>query len=335
MTEQRRALRRKTYVLGAFLAVALFLTAVVRISQGALDIPTPRVFHLLSPFLSETEKMIPEAIVIRSVRAPRFFAAAGTGGILALSGAVFQGLLANPLAEPYTLGVASGAALGGALGFFFGSFAVAPAAFLGALFSLALAGLFARRCGGTSGGALILAGIVVNAVLSSGVTFLKSIADESLGAIVLWLMGSFSGASPQGAFLVWLGAFVSFTLPWIYGRQLDAISLGGFFGKSLGVDVERLRFALLCCCSLGVAVSVCQFGIIGFVGLAAPHMVRSLVGPRHRPLLCLSFLAGATLLAIADGIAQFAGELPAGVITALAGGPFFCWILARRSYVGG
>ncbi len=326
---------RKTFILGAFLVLALILTAAVRISQGVLDIPLSRVLHLLSPFLSDAEKISPEAIIIRSIRAPRFFAATGTGGILALSGAVFQGLLANPLAEPYTLGVASGAALGGALGFFCTSLAVAPAAFLGALFSLALSGLFARRCGGTSGGALILAGIVVNAVLSSGVTFLKSIADESLGAIVLWLMGSFSGASPQGAIFVWFGALVTFVPAWIFGRQLDAISLGGFFGKSLGVDVDRLRFALLCCCSIGVAASVCQFGIIGFVGLAAPHMVRALVGPRHRPLLCLSFLTGATLLAIADGIAQYAGELPAGVITALAGGPFFCWILARRSHVRG
>ncbi len=329
MTEQQEVCEKKLFVLGAVLVLALILTAAVRISQGVLDIPLSRVLHLLSPFLSEAEKISPEAIIIRSVRAPRFFAAAGTGGILALSGAVFQGLLANPLAEPYTLGVASGAALGGALGFFFGSLAVAPAAFIGALCSLALAGLFARRCGGTSGGVLILAGIVVNAVLSSGVTFLKSIADESLGAIVLWLMGSFSGASPQGAFLVWLGVIATFVPAWLFGRQLDAVSLGGFFGKSLGVDVERLRFGLFCCCSLGVATSVCQFGIIGFVGLAAPHMVRALVGPRHRPLLCLSFLAGATLLAIADGLAQYAGELPAGVITALAGGPFFCWILAR------
>ncbi len=324
----RRTRRRRCLALGASLAALLSLVALWRIACGEWSIPISRVFRLLSPFLSEAERRAPEAIVVRSVRVPRFFAAAGAGGLLAVSGAVLQGLLANPLAEPYTLGIASGAAFGGAVGFFLGG-AVTPAAFVGAMGALALVSFIARKSGGGRG-SLILSGIIANAVLSAGVTFLKAVADDRLGAIVLWLMGGFSGASPRGAALAWLGAVIVFLPSWIYGRQLDAVSLGGGMGAALGVDEKKLRFRLLCASSLGVALTVSHFGIIGFVGLAAPHIVRSLLGPLHRPLLVFSFLAGALLLAFADGAAQFLGELPAGVITALAGGPFFCWILVRK-----
>lgn len=325
----RSQLRARYFRLGAALGVLLFLTALWRITQGEWNIPLSRVFELLSPFLPAAESETAEALVIRAVRLPRFFAAMGAGGLLAVSGAVLQGLLANPLAEPYTLGIASGAAFGGALGFFFNHLAVTPMAFAGALGSLALVNLIARKSGG-SGAYLVLAGIVANAVLSAGVTFLKAVADDKLGAIVLWLMGSFSGASPAAARLVWLGAAITLIPAWLYGRQLDAVSLGEGQGEMLGVDEKKLRRRLLCAASLGTAMSVSSFGIIGFVGLVAPHVLRLLVGPSHRPLLVFSFLAGALLTALADGAAQRLGELPVGVITALIGGPFFCWILVKR-----
>ncbi|MDY4032649.1 MAG: iron ABC transporter permease [Pyramidobacter sp.] len=325
----RSQLRARYFRLGAALGVLLFLTALWRITQGEWNIPLSRVFELLSPFLPAAESETAEALVIRAVRLPRFFAAAGAGGLLAVSGVVLQGLLANPLAEPYTLGIAAGAAFGGAMGFFFDRLAVTPTAFAGALGSLALVNLIARKNGG-SGAYLVLAGIVANAVLSAGVTLLKAVADDKLGAIVLWLMGSFSGASPAAARLVWLGAAITLIPAWLYGRQLDAVSLGEGQGEMLGVDEKKLRRRLLCAASLGTAMSVSSFGIIGFVGLVAPHVLRLLVGPSHRPLLVFSFLAGALLTALADGAAQRLGELPVGVITALIGGPFFCWILVKR-----
>ena len=324
---QRR--RRRWAALGASLCALLLLTGLWRVAQGEWAIPLSRVFHLLSPSLSPAEAATPEALVVRAVRVPRALAAMGAGGLLAVSGAVLQGLLANPLAEPYTLGIASGAAFGGALGFFFGTFGVAPMAFAGALGALALVSLIARASGGGSSH-LVLAGVIANAVLSAGVTLLKAVADDKLGAIVLWLMGSFSGTSPQGAAAVWLGALAALAPAWLWGRSLDAVSMGEGQGERLGVDEKKLRFRLLAACSLGVALTVSHFGIIGFVGLVVPHILRSLIGPSHRPLLVFSFLGGALLLCAADGVAQRLGELPVGVITSLAGGPFFCWILVRR-----
>ena len=258
--------RSKTAGRHARLALVMLLllavTAVWRITQGEWAIPLARVAELISPFLSGEDLSSPEALVVRSVRLPRFLAAAGTGGLLAVSGVVLQGLLSNPLAEPYTLGIASGAAFGGALGFFFGSFAVTPAAFAGALFALWLVGVIAWRSGG-GGAYIVLAGIITNAVLSAGVTFLKAIADDKLGAIVLWLMGSLSGASPSSALMAWAGAAFVFVPAFVYGRQLDAVSLGEGRGELLGVDERKLRRTLLFFASIATALAVSCFGIIG------------------------------------------------------------------------
>lgn len=329
LLEFRKKSARRKARLALVLLSLLALTAFWRITQGEWDIPLSRVAELLSPFLPEQALASPEALVVRSVRVPRFISAVGAGGLLAVSGAVMQGLLTNPLAEPYTLGIAAGAAFGGALGFFIGSFAVAPAAFAGALCALWMVSAIAWRSGGGSAH-LVLAGIITNAILSAGVTFLKAIADDRLGAIVLWLMGSLSGASPFSAALSLAAAAAVFVPAFVYGRQLDAVSLGGGRGELLGVDEKRLRRTLLCASSAGTALVVSSFGIIGFVGLVVPHLLRIMIGPSHRPLLFFSFLGGALLLSAADGAAQALGELPVGVITALIGGPFFCWILAGR-----
>ena len=262
LLEYRKETAGKRTKLALVLLSLLALTAVWRITQGEWAIPLARVAELISPFLSGEDLSSPEALVVRSVRLPRFLAAAGTGGLLAVSGVVLQGLLANPLAEPYTLGIASGAAFGGALGFFFGSFAVTPAAFAGALFALWLVGVIAWRSGG-GGAYIVLAGIITNAVLSAGVTFLKAIADDKLGAIVLWLMGSLSGASPASALMAWAGAAFVFVPAFVYGRQLDAVSLGEGRGELLGVDERKLRRTLLFFASIATALAVSCFGIIG------------------------------------------------------------------------
>lgn len=298
--------------------------------MGEWDIPVSQVARLLTPNLPEALRGTPEALVVRSVRLPRFYCAVGAGGLLGVAGVVTQGLLANPLAEPYTLGIAAGAAFGGALGLFLNSGLVMPFAFIGALSSLWLVSLIAWRSGGCDGARLILSGIIVNAVLSAGVTFIKAIADERLGSIVLWLMGSLSGASPFSALVVGTAGILIFIVAWVYGRQLDAVSMGEGRGALLGVNERRLRLILLYAVSLGTAAVVSFFGIIGFVGLVVPHLIRLIIGPSHRPLLLFSFLAGGALLTVADGLAQYMSELPVGVITALLGGPFFCRLLATR-----
>ncbi|MCR5347722.1 MAG: iron ABC transporter permease, partial [Fretibacterium sp.] len=315
VTQYRARQNRKAWAMGWALLSALAVTAVWRITLGEWAIPLPRVVYLLSPWLSGAEQTSAEALVVRSVRLPRLLSAVGAGGLLSVAGAVLQGLLANPLAEPYTLGIAAGAAFGGALGLLFSAMIVTPAAFAGALAALGVVSLIAWRSGGMgplSGGGtqLILAGIVSNAVLSAGVTFLKAIADDKLGAIVLWLMGSLSGAGMSSAAAVWGASLLVLAPALVCAPLLDALSLGEGHGALLGVDEGRVRALLLLTTSLGVAAVVSAFGIIGFVGLVVPHLLRISVGPGHRTLLPLSFLAGGCLLAVADGVAQSLGELP-------------------------
>ena len=274
-----------------------------------------------------TESDSPASIVIRSVRLPRLICAIFAGGILSVSGVILQGLLSNPLAEPYTLGIASGAAFGAAIGILCGEFAVMPCAFAGSVCALLLTGAIARNGGRER---LILAGVISNALLSAGITFMKSIAGEKIGAVVLWLMGSFAGASWRDVWAVILGALVVSLPAYVMGNALDAMSLGGERASALGVNENLARVILLACSSVGVAFCVSSFGVIGFVGLIVPHISRGLVGAKHRNVIVHSFVIGAVIMTLADGLAQRLGEIPAGVITALTGGPFFCYVLARK-----
>jgi iron complex transport system permease protein len=330
MSETYRRKRAKSlFALTAVLVFAVFCVSLWRLLYGDMDIPPSRIIAILSPLLSGDSALTPEAIVVRSVRLPRLLSALGAGASLGVAGVVLQGMLLNPLAEPYTLGIASGAAFGGALVFSSSAMAVVPAALVGALCAMTAVYMLAERAGGGRM-QVVLAGVIVSAFLSAGVTFLKAVADERLGAIVLWLMGGFSSSSPLSAVAVWTTSAVSFCASWLYGRQLDAASLGEDVGASLGVDERKLRMTLLSVVSLSSAVTVSFFGIIGFVGLVVPHLMRMLTGATHRSLLSCSFLGGAVLMAAADGTAQACQELPVGVITALIGAPFFCWLLVRR-----
>ena len=329
----KRRRNGKILALSLALLVALLIVAVWRLTYGEMPIPASQVLDLLFSGAGDSSA---EGIVVRSVRLPRLLAALGVGAALAVAGIALQAILQNPLAEPYTLGIASGAGFGGSLAFFAsatGILAVVPAAFAGALAALGAVWLLARSAGGGRV-QIVLAGIIVSSFLSAGVTFLKAVSGDRLSAIVMWLMGGFSGATLTAAATVWLFALLSFAVSWLYGRQLDAIALGEHTGSMLGVDERRLRIVLLCTVSLAAAAAVSFFGIIGFVGLVVPHLMRMLIGSLHRPLLCCSFLAGALLMASADGLAQICFELPVGVITALIGAPCFCWIMVRRKMTG-
>ncbi len=266
--------------------------------------------------------------MIRSVRLPRLLCSMGTGGILSVSGVILQGLLANPLAEPYTLGIASGAAFGAAVGILGGTFMVMPCAFGGALVSLLLTGAIAHRGGRER---IILAGVISNAVLSAGVTFLKAVSGDKLGAVVLWLMGSFSGAGRNDVWGVTFGAVAVILPAYVLGNALDAMSLGEDRGSVLGVNEKFVRTVLLLSASMGTALCVSSFGVIGFVGLLVPHISRGIVGASHRRSAVNAFVLGGGLMCLADGAAQMLGEIPVGVITALVGGPFFCWVLTERT----
>lgn len=321
---------------GKLLRISLFAVLLLllggavlwRLLAGDMEIPFGTVLAVLS---GRDETVSPQdLLIVRAIRLPRLLASLGAGASLAVSGVVLQGMLVNPLAEPYTLGIAAGAALGASLGIYLGGIWIPAAAFLGALFALGLSLFLAWRSGGASPLHMVLAGIVVSSVLSAGVTLFKALAEERVSAIVLWLMGSFSGASMEGALAIAGGGALLFAAAWWWGPDLDAISLGESRAVYLGVEEMRIKSILLVLASFATALTVSFHGIIGFVGLVGPHLLRMILGPSHRMLLAASFLGGALLLTAADGAARSLGELPVGVITSLAGGPVFCWILVRE-----
>jgi len=293
---------------------------------------------ILKPTLSEIDMKI-----LLDVRLSRAVLAWAVGGGLAASGAVFQGLLLNPLADPYTVGVASGAALGAtaAITLGIGGYSLMglgllpPAAFIGALAALAAVHLLAGRRGFAGPSTLILAGIVVSTTLSAAISLMKVMNEDAVSSIVFWIMGSLSGRG-------WI--HVGFCLPYVaaalavmllLARDLDLMALGEEGARQLGVDSKRVRRILLVASSLATGAAVAVSGVIGFVGLVVPHLVRSATGPAHRQLIASSFLGGGILLCLADALSRTvlaAGEeLPVGVVTALIGGPFFCWLLGRKS----
>lgn len=280
------------------------------------------------------------ADIVLRIRLPRVALAAVVGAALATSGALFQALLRNPLADPFVLGISGGAALGGILVLGLGGAvglavtAVPAASFAGALGSLILLFAVAGGRGRLSSTSLLLTGVVFNAFASAAIVTVASVAGLAEGAsIFLWLIGSLSSARASLVGLVGglVGFAIVFTLP--LARQLDLLALGEETAAQLGVEVERVRRWLLVASSLMVGAAVAVSGLIGFVGLIIPHAIRLAIGPDHRLLLPSSALVGAAFLVLCDTAARTllpGRELPVGAVTALAGGPLFLVLLRRQ-----
>ena len=326
-----------------FLAALLGGLLVVSTGMGFIKIPAAAVVKIIlnkifgSPdLISGMNEILP--VVVMDVRLPRILTAALVGGGLAMCGVVFQGILLNPLADPYTLGVSAGAAFGAALAILLnvsalGVYSVPVFAFLGAVATLGAVIYLSTGSGGLSSNNLILSGIIVAAILSAGISFFKYVADEQVAVIIFWLMGSFASKTwgDVGLTAACISAGVSVFL--YFARELNLMSLGNQMASSLGVDTRRVTLILLTTASVVAAVCVSVSGIIGFVGLLVPHIMRLLSGPDNRRLVPLSFLAGALLLLGADTLtrAVLPTEIPIGVLTALIGGPFFCYLFRRQS----
>lgn len=275
--------------------------------------------------------------VVLDVRLPRILTAVAVGGSLAVAGAVFQGILLNPLADPYTLGVSSGAAFGACAALLLnvtilGAFSVPVFAFAGAAATLMIVMYLASSAGGFSSNNLILSGIIIAAILSAGISFFKYAADERVSVLIFWLMGSLSARTWADAGFTMAVMVLGTAMCVFFSRDLNLMSLGTRTATSLGVDVRKLSPVLLVCASLMAAICVSITGIIGFVGLLIPHLVRSVSGPDNSRLIPLSMLTGGILLLAADTLtrAVLPEELPIGVLTALIGGPFFCYIFRKR-----
>ncbi len=330
------------------LTAALVFAVALSATLGFLEVSIPDVFAILAAKLSG--QPMPAAIdpvaatVVAEVRMPRILASVLVGGLLGVSGAVFQAVLLNPLADSYTLGISTGAAFGASLVIVLQIFGLTlpPGvtipifAFAGAIGTLAAVLFLAsgdRRLSSTS---LILAGVIVAAILSAAIGFLKFLADEQVGLIIFWLMGSLAGASWASIFLLAPAALLGTLTAVFYSRDLNIMATGDRAATSLGVNTVRLRLILLAVCSLMTALAVSVSGIIGFVGLIVPHMLRHLVGPDNRLLIPLAFFAGGLLLLVADTLtrAVLPVEVPIGVLTALLGGPFFCVLFKKRQRDG-
>ncbi|MCC7442867.1 MAG: iron ABC transporter permease [Bdellovibrionales bacterium] len=288
----------------------------------------------LSLKLGVADHLDPELIV--QLRLPRALLAAAVGAGLAVAGAALQALFANPLCEPYTLGISSGSALGAVLGGALGLAAdyggVGLTAFAGALVFAAVLQLLGSR-GGFPTSSLLLAGVMLGFLGSSLVALWMALADAAgIQGALFWLLGDLSRARLQGAVLTWAAVGLLISTLWSRWRGLDALLLGEEDARALGIDVPALRKRVLISASLLVGFCVSSAGMIGFVGLVVPHFIRRFAGSLHSSLIPLSALWGAAVLMAADLGARLAAspyELPVGVVTALFGAPLFLWVLTR------
>lgn len=274
--------------------------------------------------------------VMLNIRLPRILSAMLVGASLSLCGLIFQAVLLNPLADSYTLGAASGAAFGATLAFvlnifYISIFSISLFAFLGAILSLAIVLYIAGFKTNLSGINLIISGIIVATIFSSAIAFLDYVASKDVAYIMFWLMGSFDASNWQNIYILLIGLIVVLLFAYFSADELDIISLNELSAQSLGVNIIFIRFVALFLATLLSAICVSTSGIIGFVGLIVPHVVRFLKGPKNRQLSIYSVILGALLLLSADTFSRmFSFEIPIGVITGLVGGPFFLYIYKFR-----
>jgi iron complex transport system permease protein len=325
---------------GWLVGLAAFLACVVTVSAGVgpVAIPAREVLSVVLaalPGLTTDATAAHQTIVMR-VRLPRIALAAVVGFALAAAGTVMQGFFRNPMADPSIVGVSSGAAVGAVAVIVTGvtlpfGLGVPAAAFTGALCAAFGVYLIASEGSRTPVATLLLAGVAVQTLLGAVVSFALVHAGRGIREAVFWLMGHLHDSTWGKVRLVAVVAVPLVCLLLPFARDLNALLLGEADARSVGVEVERTRKLLLAVASVVTAAAVAVAGVIGFVGLVVPHVMRLLVGPDHRILLPTSALAGAAFLVAADTVARAgAAELPVGIVTAAVGAPFFLYLLRNR-----
>ena len=319
---------RKAFIIAAAILVAV---AAVSVYFGAVKVG----------FLSALTDMDKR---ILGLRAGRILLALTVGGGLSVAGVILQGLMRNPLCEPYVLGISSGAALGAVISTivlgmqnFLGLSALPVWAFLGAVAAFFVVYRISEVNGRIPIQNLLLTGVIVGAVLSSIVIFLVSFSDkEYLHSVMWWLLGNLQIFDMKLLLSVVIIVIAAVIFAALNSRELNAISLGEEEAAHLGVDIEKTKKRLFIIASVITGAAVSAAGMIGFVGLIVPHFVRLLIGANHRAVIPVSFIAGGAFLIFCDFIARMVmvpAEVPVGVITALCGGPFFLYLLRKRSRI--
>ncbi len=316
------------------LIVILVIAALVSITSGELDISWKEIVRLLS------EKKGIEYTIIFKIRLPRIILGFAVGGALSLSGVILQGIYRNPLVEPYTLGISGGAAVGVAIAIVaMGHFEMMTywlpfSGFIGALLSTIIVYLFGISRGEIKIKNMLLVGVMVSFIASSIMMFMlaTTTADKAYG-IIFWTMGSLE--EPNGN-LIKFTLFISIfglVVSYLFARPLNALRLGQVKAKHLGINTNVAIQSLFIISSVLTGVCVSVAGVIGFVGLVVPHIIRSVIGNDYRALLISSFLGGGSFLILSDVVAHTLispNELPVGVITGIVGGVIFIFILSKR-----
>lgn len=343
----QRQLRARLLLVG--LALALVASVLLNVGLGAVRISPAEVSSILLAQL-DLETSVPfdarQEAVLLAIRLPRVLLGVLVGASLAVTGAAMQGLFRNPLADPGLLGVSSGAAsaavavivFGSLTGGLLGAWLLPLAAFVGSLFVTFFVYAVSTRYGRTDVATMLLAGVAVNALAGSGTGLMVFVADDNqLRDITFWSLGSLGGVTWRS-----LGAaaplmLLSVLLLPLFAKPLNAFLLGESEAGHLGTNTQRVKVAVVVLTAVAVGAAVSVSGIIGFVGLVVPHLIRLAVGPDHHTLLPASILLGSSLLLLADLFARTVvvpAELPIGVVTSLVGGPFFLWLLLKQR-VGG
>ena len=336
------------------------LILLLGLSVGPVSINAQQLLHLLPSLLTDAAIDDPSLaslqIIITDIRLPRTLLAWLVGAGLAISGAAMQGLFRNPLADPSIIGVTSGASLGASIAVVViangiggveqwgGLSILVMGAFIGGLlavlivYRLSTASSDGVTSNSTSVATMLLVGIAITALAGAGNSLLAYIADnDTMRSMSLWSMGGLDAASELRVILAGSIIVPAIFLLMCFSRQLDAMLLGESEARHLGVDVQRVKWALIIIVAIAVASSVALAGVIGFVGLVVPHMLRMLIGPSHRRLLPYSALAGGLMLVAADIVARVIvspAEMPVGVITAILGAPLFIILLRQRRDYG-
>lgn len=338
----RRRIRLRGVLLSAALGLVLVGSVVISAITGQLPVVALDVVGSVLKWMGFQTSLAPADPVVEAtlqvVRFPRIVMALAVGAALAVAGALMQAVFGNPLAEPGVVGVSSGAALGASTAIVFGISAggggVAFLAFMGGLLATLLVYAVARAGGRTEVVTLLLTGIAINAFAQAGLAFVLFLADTaSREQIVFWQLGSLAGSVWSEVVIVLPVLVLGTILAVMMAGKLDLLALGERNARHLGVDVEQLRIIAIVLVALLTGVAVAFAGIIAFVGLVVPHIIRMALGPAHRGLLVASAVGGGALLAIADLLTRTlvsGADLPIGMLTALVGGPFFFALLYQQ-----
>jgi len=322
------------------------LLVVLAASIGAAGVSIGETVSIIGSYIPGVSNLIDQAdldpkslVVISQIRLPRIFMALVVGIALASAGVIFQGLFRNPMADPFVIGVSAGGAFGAAVALFFSSSFIllnisitTVFALIGALGTTFLVYSIASSRGRVSVVTLLLSGIALSAMLSAMTSLVMIFKANDLARIVFWLMGGLTAASWQKLYIITPVIILLVIISGFYMRDLNIISMGDERAIQMGVQTEKVKKTLLVLASIIAALAVSVSGVIGFVGLITPHILRLIVGPDHKILFPASALAGGIVLLISDTIARtvlMPREIPVGIITSIVGVPFFLYLLVR------